>query len=49
MSLDMCVSLNLICPIALRPAANSEIYFAPIIDPSAKWHLGGIVEIVIFI
>lgn len=45
----MCVSLNLICPIALGQAANSEIHFVPIINPSAKWHLGEIVEIVIFI
>lgn len=48
-SLDMCVPLNLICPIALGQAANSEINFAPIINPSTKWHLGGIVKIVIFI
>jgi len=48
-SLRMCVSLNLISPIALGQAANSEIHFAPIINPSAKWHLGGMVEIVIFI
>lgn len=45
----MCGSLNVICPIALGQAANSEIRFAPIINPSAKWHLGRIVEIVIFI